>query len=237
MTAPNTTGLTLLISDKPDIERDALADAFAQGGGKVHRLGRFWSPPAFDPATVRVYGADSFCLVLQQKLGLALCSPTDDLLLRVPSRFIQRKVARQTLFSALTSLPAFVKPVTPKQFRGAVYITPDELAAECLGLSSETSAFVAEPVTLVGEVRSFVLDGRVLDAAVYEGNTVLADAIAFIEELIQAIALPRVVVVDVGFIAGRGWAVIEFNAAWGVGLNGCVASKVLPAILAASGTP
>jgi hypothetical protein len=39
----------------------------------------------------------------------------------------------------------------------------------------------------------------------------------------------------VGFVADRGWAVIEFNAAWGAGLNGCNAAKVLPAILAASG--
>jgi hypothetical protein len=42
------------------------------------------------------------------------------------------------------------------------------------------------------------------------------------------------VVVDVGLIAGRGWAVIEFNAAWGAGLNGCDPEKVLPAILEAS---
>jgi hypothetical protein len=87
MTALVTTGLNLLISDKPDVERDALADAFARGGGEVHRLGRFWDPPVFDPATVRVYGADSFCLVLQQKLGFDLCSPADDLLLRVLRRF------------------------------------------------------------------------------------------------------------------------------------------------------
>jgi hypothetical protein len=46
--------------------------------------------------------------------------------------------------------------------------------------------------------------------------------------------LPRAVVVDVGLIAGRGWAVIEFNAAWGAGLNGCDPEKVLPAILEAS---
>ena len=92
-TAMNTTGLNLLISDKPDVERNALADAFAKCGGTVHRLGRFWEPPALDPATVRVYGADSFCLVLQQKLGFALCSPDDDLLLRMPARFLQRRLA------------------------------------------------------------------------------------------------------------------------------------------------
>lgn len=235
MTVPNTTGLNLLISDKPDVERDALADAFAQGGGEVHRLGRFWDPPVFDPATVRVYGADSFCLVLQQKLGFALCSPADDLLLQVPPRFLQRQIARRTLAEALISLPAFVKPVTPKQFRGAVYSSPEELSAECRGLPPDTAILVAEPVTLTAEVRSFVLEGQVLDAAIYEKTGALADAIALTTELVKAIALPRAVVVDVGFVAGRGWAVVEFNAAWGAGLNGCNALKVLPAILAASG--
>lgn len=235
MTVPITTGLNLLISDKPDIEREALADTFANGGGEVHRLGRFWDPPAFDPAAVRVYGADSFCLVLQQKLGFDLCSPADDLLLQVPPQFLKRQVRQSTLAHALTSLPAFVKPVTPKQFRGAVYDSAEELAAECRGLPQETVVFVAEPVTLASELRSFVQDGRVLDAAVYEGNATLADAIAFINALVHAMVLPHAVVVDVGFIADRGWAVIEFNAAWGAGLNGCNAAKVLPAILAASG--
>jgi hypothetical protein len=60
MTSESTAGLNLLISDKPDPERDALADVFARRGGTVHRIGRFWDPPAFDPATMRVYGADSF---------------------------------------------------------------------------------------------------------------------------------------------------------------------------------
>jgi hypothetical protein len=60
MTSESKAGLHLLISDKPDPERDALADVFARRGGTVHRIGRFWDPPAFDPATMRVYGADSF---------------------------------------------------------------------------------------------------------------------------------------------------------------------------------
>lgn len=41
--------------------------------------------------------------------------------------------------------------------------------------------------------------------------------------------------VTVMVIDGRGWAVVEFNAAWGAGLNGCDAEKVLPGIVAASG--
>lgn len=232
-----TTGLNLLISDKPDPERDALADAFAAAGGIVHRLGRFWEPPQLAPASVRVYGADTFCLVLQQKLGFDLCSPDDDLLLRVPPQALRRQLDQRTLSEALKLLPAFVKPVTPKQFRGAVYTSSDALAAECQGLPESTPVFVAERVTLTTEVRSFVLDGQILDAAAYEGSADLSDARTFITELQRAMHLPRTVVVDVGYIADRGWAVIDFNAAWGAGLNGCSATKVLPAILAASGQP
>jgi hypothetical protein len=231
-----TVGLHLLISNKADSERDALADAFAKGGGTVHRLGRFWEPPVLDPATVRVYGADSFCLVLQQKLRFALCSPEDDLLLYVPARFLQRRVEKLSLADAqLLSFPVFIKPVTPKQFRGTVYRSAKELANECRGLPPETAVFVSEVVQITTEVRSFLLDGRVLDASAYEGNAAIVDAIAFISELAHAVELPRTVVVDVGLIVDRGWAVIEFNASWGAGLNGCDASKVLPAILAASG--
>lgn len=232
----STAGLNLLITDKPDIERDALADVFARRGGVVHRIGRFWDPPVFAPATVRVYGADSFCLVLQQKLGFALCSPADDLLLQVPPRFLQRQVAKRTLSEAQSlPFPTFIKPVTPKQFRGAVYKSANELTQECRGLPPDTAVFVAEPVTLTAEVRSFVLDGRVLDAALYEGTAQIGDAIKFVAELVAAMKLPRTVVVDVGFVAERGWAVIEFNAAWGAGLNGCDPGKVVAAILAASG--
>ncbi len=131
--------------------------------------------------------------------------------------------------------PIFIKPIVPKQFRGAVYKSADELTQECRGLPSHTEVFVAEPVTLTAEVRSFVLDGRVLDAALYEGTANVSDAVRFVSELFGVLPLPRAVVVDVGFIAGRGWAVIEFNAAWGAGLNGCDPGKVIPAILAASG--
>jgi ATP-grasp domain-containing protein len=230
-----TVGLNLLIPDKPDVERDALAASFERCGGVVHRIGRFWDPPTFEPSTVRVYGADAFCLVLQQKLGLTLCSPIDELLLQVPATFINRQIACQTLGEVLAgTFPLFIKPVTPKQFRGAVYESKDALAAECRGLPPGTAVFVSEPVTFAAEARTFVMHGLVLDAAVYEGKSDAVGARQFVEALSHSMSLPRAVVVDVGFIDGRGWAVIEFNAAWGAGLNGCDPDKVLPAIVVAS---
>ena len=50
-----------MITDKPDVERDAVADVWSAAGGEVLRLGRFWDPPTLDPKRVRVYGADSYC--------------------------------------------------------------------------------------------------------------------------------------------------------------------------------
>ena len=97
-----TTGLKLLIPDKADVEREAVARSFECCGGVVHRIGRFWDPPSFEPSTVRVYGADAFCLVLQQKLGLTLCSPSDDLLLQVPAKFLNRHVTCHMLGQVLS---------------------------------------------------------------------------------------------------------------------------------------
>lgn len=232
-----TEGLNLFISDKADVERDALATSFARRGGKVHRIGRFWDPPVFDPATVRVYGADSFCLVLQQKLGFGLCTPDDDLLLRVPAELLRRQLARRTLGEASTlSFPVFIKPMVPKQFRGAVYQSSAELADECRGLPGDSAIFVAESVKFTAEARSFVLNGQVLDTAIYEGEANIAEAVSVVELITRTVKLPRTVVIDTGLIAGRGWAVVEFNAAWGSGLNGCDPEKILPAILAASET-
>ena len=232
-----TTGLNLLIPDKPDVERDAVAQAFETCGGTVHRIARFWDPPHFEPSAVRVYGADAFCMVLQQKIGFTLCSPSDELLLTVPSRFLNRQIFRQTLGETPSAdFPAFIKPVIPKQFRGAVYESSTAVAAECRGLPPDTAIVVAEAVAFTAEVRSFVLDGVVLDLAVYEGPSDAAGAGEFVEALTKSMSLPRTVVVDVGLIDGRGWAVVEFNAAWGAGLNGCDAEKVLPAIVAASGS-
>jgi len=61
-------------------------------------------------------------------------------------------------------------------------------------------------------------------------------ALGFVESLLAdpAVRLPAAVVVDVGHIAGRGWAVVEANAAWGSGIYGCDAVRILPVLARAS---
>ena len=231
-------GLTLLLPDKPDVERDSLADAWERYGGKVLRLARFWDPPTVDRRSTRVYGSDAFCLVLKEKLGIELCSPSDELIFAVPPRYLRRGVWRQTLSQAIQSdisYPAFCKPTVPKLFPARVYSNAAELAAECRGLDGEMLIVVSEPVTFMAEARCFILEGRVLDCASYDGDGDTTSAASAAAELLRDLTVPRAVVVDMGLIPERGWALVEFNAAWGAGLNGCRAELVWPCVAAASG--
>jgi hypothetical protein len=232
----NTTNRTLVIPEKADPERDAVAAAWEAGGGTVVRLGRFWDPPDLDPATTSVYGNDSFCLVLEQKLGLALCSPADDLLITVAPRFLRRDVVKTTVGAvASLSFPLFLKSLVPKQIRSRVYNAPSEVKAECAGLDATTVLLVSDVVDIVAEARCFVLDHVILDCALYEGRANPEAARALAATVAAGADMPRAVVIDVGALPDGDWIVIEFNAVWGSGLNGCHPGLVLPAIQAATG--
>ncbi len=57
------------------------------------------------------------------------------------------------------------------------------------------------------------------------------DARACLDRLLRSdVALPPAVVIDVGEIVGRGWAIVEANAAWASGLCGVDARAVLPVL-------
>jgi hypothetical protein len=236
----DTRGLTLVVTDKPDVERDALAAAWADAGGHVLRLGRFWEPPPLEASRVRVYGADSYCQVLAQKLGLELISPDDDLVLRLPPRLLGRVVGASTLESAAAlTYPVFLKTLVPKLIRSRVYASADELAAGARGLPDDTALMASEVVAFTAEVRCWVLEGEVLTLACYEGEAdepALEAARKLAAEAAGDAAVPSPCVLDLGFVAGRGWVVIEANAAWGAGLNGCDPAAAARCVARASRT-
>ncbi|AKJ00476.1 ATP-grasp domain-containing protein [Archangium gephyra] len=228
-------GLTLLIPEKVDPERDAVARAWQAGGGSVLRIGRFWSPPEVDHQRVRLYGNDTFCLVLAQKLGLELVSPPDDLLLTVDPAWLQRELHGSTLARvAHESFPRFIKPLIPKQFRARVYRGPAELEEECRGLTADTVVQSAEIVDIQAEARAFVLDQQVRTCAIYEGEGSTLEAEAFLEAFARANPLPRTCVLDAALIRGRGWTLLEANASWGAGLNGCDPTRAIACIAEAT---
>lgn len=227
---------TLLIPEKADIERDAVATIWADAGGNVMRLGRFWDPPeSLIPSQVTLYGNDTFCLVLEQKLGLSLISPPDDLIKKIDRKWLQRDISVLSLEKAYSvAFPCFIKPIVPKQFRATIYSSSEELKKECEGLEHDTEVLISSIVDFKAEARSFILNGAALDVSVYEGNGPFKEARAFINDFCQHIKLPNTCVIDAGFINKLGWVFIEANASWGAGLNGCSAELILPAIFEAT---
>jgi hypothetical protein len=212
----------LIIPAKPDVERDAVAAAWKAAGGDVLRLDRFWQRPDVSAERVALYGADTFCLVVAQVLGVHLVSPPDDVLLQADPEVTKRTVRGVALGEALGGpFPMFVKPLVPKVFRAAVWRTPDDLRAECKGLAPDTPVLTSEIVSVAAEGRAWVLDGQVLSCAIYEGDADPSQAAGFLERAARILPLPETCVLDAALVENRGWCLLEANAAWGAGLNGC----------------
>lgn len=231
----DTHDLTLVISDKPDPERDAVAAAWEAGGGGILRLGRFWDPPSLDPHRVRVYGAETFCQVLAQKLGVTLVSPPDDLLRTMSLDVVKRSLVSATVGQlGAIAFPRFVKSSVPKLIRSRVYASEAELVSELRGLAPSVELLASEVVDLAAEARSWVLDGEVLSIACYEGAADLNAARTLVTAAARDPGVPSSCVIDVGLTHDRGWLVIEANAAWGAGLNGCDAVAAARCIAQAS---
>ena len=231
----NLKGKVLLIPEKPDEDRDAVANAWLKSGGEVIRLARFWEPPALKSESVCVYGGSNFSLVVAQKLGLELVSPADDWLLKLDSKWLKRKLFSRTLAEIESvSFPIFIKPIVPKIFSAGVFNSSQELAGKCKGLEMETKLLFAEVVRFESEARAFVAEQQILDCQIYEGRGEPHGAEDFIRSFLQTESVLPTCVIDVGFIIDRGWAVVEVNASWGAGLNGCAAHKILPAIAMAT---
>jgi hypothetical protein len=212
----------LIIPGKQDVERDAVAAAWEADGGRVLRIDKFWVRPDVEARDVALYGPDSFCLVLAQLLGIELVSPPDDLLMRAGGDLTKRTVKGVSLGEALRGpFPLFAKPLVPKAFRAAVWRGADDLREECKGLGDDAPVIVSEVVQIAAEARAWVLDREVLTCAVYEGEGDATEAAATLRRCAQDLPVPEACVLDAAFVPGRGWALLEANAAWGAGLNGC----------------
>lgn len=239
-------GKVLLVPERRDSERDAVAEHWRSAGGRVVRLGRFWDPPPLPETGLRPYGNDTFCLVLAQKLDLRELSPPDDLLIHLDAAVLGRRVALTTL-DALDELPAgfawpvFAKSAAPKLFTAGVYANASVVREVARDLPSDTGVLLSTVVDIDAEVRSFVLDGRVLSAAAYEGELApgeLEAAVALTEAIAAHPRVPRSCVLDLGRVRegperSARWVMVEANAAWGAGLNGCAPEAAARCIEAA----
>lgn len=197
-------------------------------------------------AGLALYAEALFGPELARQVGLELLDPAPDWLVRLPYEYRLRIVELSTLGQA-RELPQarFIKPPNDKSFPAAVY-RGAELPQ---GFDEAMPVLVAEVVSWEQEYRCFVAGRRLMTYSIYSRHGELqreagfhssaeedAQVVAFLERLLadERVDLPEAVVVDVGHIAGRGWACVELNAAWGAGLYGCDAERALQVIGAAA---
>jgi hypothetical protein len=234
---------TLILTPRFTEDAQALWRGAIQLGWQVERLPTWRVPDHLrnipDPV---LYLEGLFGPTLAAEFGLQLLEPPIDWLPNLPFQYTSRRIALTTLGQArLNPLPAFVKPPNDKSFPAKVYCGI-ELPSE---YPDDTPVLTSDPVIWEKEFRCFILDRQLKTLSIYlrhgqtqrehdfaQSDEETAHAQAFLQTLLDnpAIPLPRACVIDVGIITGRGWAVVEQNAAWGSGIYGCDPAQVLNVI-------
>lgn len=223
----------LLIPVKPDIERDSVANTWVNKGGQVLRVGKFWERPEIDFMRISIYENDTFSLVLAQVVGVKLMIVRDEVIGEIDTKWTKRQIDILNI-SQITStfFPTFIKPVKPKTFTSKVYKNHADFLAETNGIEQNEKIIRSDVISVDSEVRAFILNGKILDSALYEGSADLNTANQFLIDFISdfTVDLPKSYVVDLGYNDKNGWFIIEFNSSWGAGLNSCNPEKVINGI-------
>lgn len=234
---------TLILTPRQTEDAQVLWRAALALGWDVERL-TSWRAPAHLRAAVEpvLYVEALFGPSIAEQLGVSLLDPAPEWLPGVAERYTRRHISACTLAVArrLTT-PAFVKPPNDKSFPAQVYLgaqlPPD--------FDDDMTVLVSEIVSWQVEFRCFILERTLRTFSVYVRDGVLqapldsqhsADEERGLRDFLgalladPAVDLPRAVVLDVGIIPGRGWAVVEANAAWGSGLYGADPGEALQVI-------
>lgn len=237
---------TLIVPDRAsNLDIKALQEAAVARGWSFAPV-RYQLPEGFSADQPVLYGDPLFCDIIAAQLGVRLLEPADDFLVRLPQEWRKREISLTTLAQARLwdGGPVFVKPAADKSFPARVYAGGAALPGD-EAVSGDTLVLLSEPVHWELEWRLFVCAGRVVTRSPYFRNGKL-DLVARPEELgelrgftkallpkIESL-LPPVTVLDVGKIAGKGWAVVETNPAWGSGLYACDPKQTLAALALAT---
>ncbi len=232
---PNKAGApTLILTPRHTSDSQLLWRAAIRLGWRVERL-QSWRIPEHLAGVAEpvLYVEALFGPALAEEMGVRLLEPPDDWLVRLPAEYRLREIRLTTLDEARASTAsAFVKPPGDKSFPARVYTgaeLPDHLAGDM-------PVLVSEVVDWESEFRCFVLDRELRAFSIYARDGELqeendfactdaeaAELTAFVTRLLAdaRVDLPRAVVIDAGRVAGRGWACVELNGAWGAGIYGC----------------
>lgn len=231
---------TLLLSSRFSEDNQRLWRAAIRRNWDTERVHGIRVPEIATEEEVVLYVEALYAPTVAGHLGLRLLETSESWLPSLPEEYRLREVRLSSLGAVRNqSFPAFVKPPNDKSFPAKVYQGASELPEY-----EEESAMVliAEPVSWEVEFRCFCLEGSVRTVSPYLREGALArlegyratdlelrESSQFAGRVIndERVEFPKAAVLDVGYIAGRGWAVVESNGAWGSGIYGCDSDEVL----------
>jgi ATP-grasp domain, R2K clade family 2 len=237
---------TLIVPDRAsNLDIKALQAAAVARGWQFAPV-RYQLPKPFHADVPVLYGDPLFCDIVAAQLGVRLLEPSDNFLVRLPDAWRQRHVALTTLAQARLweSGSVFVKPAADKSFPARVYASGAALPGE-EAVPGDTPILLSEPVQWEVEWRLFVCAGKVVTRSPYFRNGKLdlvarPDELSALRSFTKALLpeieslLPPVAVLDIGKIAGKGWAVVEANPAWASGFYACDPKQALTALALAT---
>lgn len=213
-------------------------------------MAKFRLPDDFPPVDEPVLYLEGLTApMIAEQLGATIDEVPVDWLPRLPTEHRKRDVRLMTLAEARKlSGRWFVKPPNDKSFAASVYTT-SELPTE---YDDAMPVLVSEIVEWEVEFRCFVLNRSVVAQSVYlrdgalqreAGFAASDEDIAALHAFMQTVLadvrvdLPDATVIDAGIIRGKGWAVVEQNAAWASGIYGCDPEQVLHVLRRATRKP
>ena len=237
---------TLLLSPRFSEGSRLLADAARRAGWDVRRPAAWRGladPPTPDHPVP--YGELLFVQYAADTLGLAIETTPPGWLATLNPDHLRRWVRSAPLSEARRHADAaFFKSPSDKWLPARVYPGGHALPDPPPGDPDDPPVLIAEPVRFTAEYRCFAADRRITAVSVYlvDGSLAqdadggwpappreLADAVAFAETVLAdpRTAVPPALVLDVGIIESRGWAVVESNLPNASGICGCDPAGVL----------
>lgn len=231
---------TLVLSPRFNEDSQALWSAALKLGWDVHRAIRYQANGVEDPF---VYGELPFCDVMASRLGLGLLDPPDDWLANLPFKYVQRTVRfmKHRDLSKVTER-AFIKPANDKMFEAKVYERGPDVPHRFI--DPACPVLVSDVVDFHTEVRCYILDRKVKTLSLYKMpystfTTMTQEAVHlgardFAQQVLDDfdINMPTAMILDVGIIEGKGWAVVEANQAYSAGIYEHADPKAVLSVLA-----
>jgi hypothetical protein len=235
---------TLLLTPRQTEDAQELWRGSVRLGWSVQRV-HGWKVPEVDVSDVAVYAEPLLASHIAQTLGLELLGPTIDWLPSIPEGWRKRSVLLATMKEARDCMePQFIKSAAGKEFDARVYDSGKDLPRGQM-IGDSLPVLIQEVVQWDVEYRCFVSERSVKAASSYWRHgkesrnengiwcsSELSEAVEFCGAFLvdPNVRTPDACVIDVGVIQGRGWAVIECNAAWSSGIYGCDGSAILPVL-------